>query len=514
MSPEGSHAQPALETEAPATEDAISALARQSTPWYARPAVIGVVAFLALLIIKFDTLSEPPAWDAAMSVHPAAITLAETGFDYPALLASPGYADGGPNTHSTSLYTAFAAFVYWLFAPATALVILHLSTFLVGALTAVGLVRFARHFLSPGQAVWAAAAAMAMPLVLTQFGMVYLEAPVLAATTWALVAAIERRWIATAGFSLLATGIKPSGAITAGALALFYLLERRSAAKALAILGPSAILLSLQTIASPGFVDFSLRSSAHVANFSWWYLATTPDLLLVLLIGILSSGHLVRRRPNTVHNELGTMLQTFALSFIVFYAGLMNFGFTTLPRYYTQIAPLAIATILVATHDRHGSKAFKWAASALLVSSAVLNFNGAIYPGESTNNFALAERSDAYDQLLALEIAATSALCELSVEAPVWYSKPEAYRLQYPQMGYADCEPRGQAIQREVRLDLRDLPETLFVAFEYPWLGGGSLHELVSDAEASPDWTVGVAKTVAEGDFHQDIYRLTRIKGG
>ncbi len=473
--------------------------------------VVGLVVFLALLVVKFDTLSEPPAWDAAMAVHPAALTLAESGFDYPALLASPGYADGGPNSHSISLYTAFAAFIYWLFAPATALVILHLSTFALGALTAVGLVRFARHFLNPGQAVWAAAAAMSMPLVLTQFGMVYLEAPVLAATTWALVAAIERRWIATAGFSLLATAVKPSGAITAAALTLFALYVQDEKRRAFAILLPSGTVLLLATLANPTFAEASFGRAAFIVQQSWRYLISVPDLLAVLTVAVLAAWRLLGAGAGTHQGrrELGTLWLMFAVPFLVFYGLLASSAFTTLPRYYIQIAPLAVIMILVALLDDFGNRAFRTAAIGLLLFFS-LNFNGWAYPRQDTNNFALIERSDAYEELLGLELEATKAICRLANEAPVWYPLPEGYRLRYATMGYAVCPDPGRVFNEESDIALGDLPSDLFVAYEHPWLGGATLARLVAEAEASSDWYVTVVETIEVGRFRQEIYRLTR----
>ena len=52
--------------------------------------------FAIILALKWPTLTEPPLWDAAMSVFPAAITLEEHSFDYGYLLSQPGYSDGGP----------------------------------------------------------------------------------------------------------------------------------------------------------------------------------------------------------------------------------------------------------------------------------------------------------------------------------------------------------------------------------------------------------------------------------
>ncbi len=509
MSLGGSNARTELETQAPATVGAVSSLLRQSGPWYARPVVVGLVVFLALLVVKFDTLSEPPAWDAAMSVHPAAITLAETGFDYPTLLALPGFADGGPNTHSLSIYTGVAGVAYALFDPKTAILILHLLSFVIGAMTSVALVRFGRNFLPTEAAIGVAMVSMTLPLVLTQFGLLYLDAPVLAATSWALVAAVENRWVASAGFSLLATGIKPSGAVTAAALALFFLIDRRSVKKALAIATPSAVVLGVQAILSPGFADPSPRRLGVVAYESAQHLVSVPDLLAIIVFATLVVWAGTNGNSRQSVQELGNVWSYFALSFLVFFGSLMSTGFRILPRYYILIAPLAIAMISVHVFDRYGPKIF-YLSAATVLSFFVLNFDGIAYQQQSDNHFSVAERSDRYDQLLDLEIAASAAICDLPPEVPVWYSKAEAYRLEYPAMGYASCSPIGRAIINDTELRLDDLPKTVFVTFENPFLGGFALHKLINEAAASPDWNVRIYKRVEVGGFHQDIHRLTR----
>ena len=49
------------------------------------------LVFLLILVLKWDTLLQPPVWDTAMGLFPPALTLAENGFDLLALLGMPDY---------------------------------------------------------------------------------------------------------------------------------------------------------------------------------------------------------------------------------------------------------------------------------------------------------------------------------------------------------------------------------------------------------------------------------------
>ena len=49
------------------------------------------LVFLLILVLKWNTLLQPPVWDTAMGLFPPALTLAENGFDLLELLGMPGY---------------------------------------------------------------------------------------------------------------------------------------------------------------------------------------------------------------------------------------------------------------------------------------------------------------------------------------------------------------------------------------------------------------------------------------
>ncbi len=479
-------------------------------PWFARPVAVGAIVVLVLLLIKADTLTEPPSGDAARSVHAAAITLAETGFDYPSLLASPGYLAGGPNTHSLSPYTATAAVAYRLLNPPAALVALHLLSFFLAALTVIALVKLGSRYLPPGKAVGAAFSAMALPVVLTQFGMLYLEAPVLAATAWALLAATERRWLQAALFSMLATGIKPSGIVTAAAIALFVFTFHKSLRHALRILVPSVIVFGVQaSLSLPGNTLESAALSAF-AGASWGYLRAVPDITVIVVLAT-SAAFMIRWRESSEREtELASIWIALLIAFVGFYTVSWSALFTTLPRYYSHILPIAVLLIFVEALRRSASV---FAGTLIAVSLfSIINFNGTLYPLNSHNHLALIERSDRYDDLIDLETAVARSICELPQDVPVLFTRAERALLAYPALGYANCPDRaGPIVPSGTHRDLDELPQSVFITFEGRWLGGRDLQQLISDATASPDWSVETYKTIDRGGFKQDIYQLRRL---
>ena len=484
--------------------------ASNDSPWFTRPLWIGLFVFLVLLVIKFDTLTEPPAWDAAMSVHPAALTLADNGFDYPDLLSMPTILEGGPNTHSLSTYTALVAIAYTLFTPTTAVTVLHLLTFAMAGLTGAALVRFSSHFLPRRLAVAASLVSLAMPLVLTQFGMIYLDAPVLTASTWAMVAAVERRWPAAAAFCMLATTVKPSGLITAVAVGLYWAFMVRSPKRSLLVMLPSLLVFGLQSQTAIVPSSPSVAVLRRLARYSWTYVSLVPDVILIILAGTAAALLLARRSSHQETDDLSGLMTAFLLVFIGMYATLWSVAYTTLPRYYIQILPLALITVFVAVFRQFGQKTV----AALMIGLSLLfavNFDGDLYRWRNVNYFSLIERSDGYDDLLTMQVAVASAICALPEEIPVIYTAAERYRINYPDLGYADCpNRRDAALWGQGFPPLDDLPSPIYLTYEVPLLGGRWLEHLVDVATSSPDWTVEVVDTIRDGAFEQEIYLLTR----
>ena len=104
------------------------------------------LVFLLILVLKWDTLLQPPVWDTAMGLFPPALTFE--------LLGMPGYQEGGPNAHSTSLVTLATAVVLWISGGGTrSFLILHLLHFAGAALALLTLFRLARPMFGSGTSI-------------------------------------------------------------------------------------------------------------------------------------------------------------------------------------------------------------------------------------------------------------------------------------------------------------------------------------------------------------------------
>ena len=101
-----------------------------------------ILAFCIIFILKWQVLKQPPVWDTAFSVFPAAITLSENGYDLLNLLKMPAYYDGGPNVHAHSIITIITAVMISLFGKTKVLFpVLHIIHFIIAA---IGLTYFYR----------------------------------------------------------------------------------------------------------------------------------------------------------------------------------------------------------------------------------------------------------------------------------------------------------------------------------------------------------------------------------
>ena len=248
--------------------------------------VLFLAWFALILLLKWPTLTQPPVWDGSMSVFPAAITLAENDFDLGYLLEQPGYADGGPNVHSVSLVTWLTAGIIWLLGDTSALFpLIHLVHFAIAAATMAGLYRFAKPLLCNVMSATALVAVLLFPLVLTQAGYMYLEFPMLAATTFALLSWTGGRLAQTTFWSVAAVLIKGAGIIVPAAI--FYLLN-------------SGDSLALQGWAIPTATDiaFALAVLAMVGNMPTalklflMTLAIIDDLGAILIIALFYTAEL------------------------------------------------------------------------------------------------------------------------------------------------------------------------------------------------------------------------------
>lgn len=170
------------------------------------------VCLAAVLVLNLSLIAMPPVWDA-VGVFAPAIFLYESGLDLPALLASPGYLEAGPNIHSLSLITFVTLAAIGLAGGEPALYIpaLHVLNFGLAAVVVTGTFAVARRFVGFQSAVLVALALLLFPLFLVQTGMLHTEIAGAALVITALLAFARRRFITMTALVVTACLVKSFG---------------------------------------------------------------------------------------------------------------------------------------------------------------------------------------------------------------------------------------------------------------------------------------------------------------
>ena len=328
-----------------------------------------------------------------------------------------------------------------------------------------GLYRFAQPLLGNVMGAIALVAVLVFPLVLTQAGYMYLEFPLLAATTFALLSWTQGRLAKTTLWSVAAVLIKGSGIIVPAAIAAMALFDPRPTHRdrrsgLVVLLLPVTALAVAMWVSPGGGDDATLRDHLQVMSR---YLRQVPDLL-VLMIGYLAATVLLApwrlrtggARPLApVRDDEQTRFLSVAFLFAAFFSfylllPVLGIAAPILPRYYVQIVPFVIVGLVAALRTRLDDRMLVGLLLLMILWSGI-NRNGDLYADNSLNNFALIERSGAYTDLLDLQIMGILALEELPDSIPVFYDQPAHYKLEYPLMGCANERlANGHSIRHEL----------------------------------------------------------------
>lgn len=486
------------------------------------------VFFILILALKFNVLDQPPVWDGAMGVFPAANTLADHNFDLRYLLEQPGFRSAGPNVHSLSPITWLTAGVIKLIGPTSALLpVLHLLHFALAAATMAGLYRLARP-LGVRLAALMSVTALAVPLVLTQAGYLYLEFPILATTVFAALAWVRQDRPKALLWSTLAVLIKGSGIIVPFALAGLAFLDPRPHRRdprsgVLLVVVPAAVLALTLAVA---------REFAPGAGETWYqgyltlmflYLVRIPDILFLLVVYFLAMIVVRPWRKGTSSNgtddeESTALLIAAALNvtFFCFYLAvpLVKGAVVVNPRYYVQIVPFALFGIVAAARRRYTERAIV-VVLLLAIGWFAANRNGEFYPDNSLNNFGLIERSGAYRDLLALQLAEMRAMEDLPDTVPVYYDQSTHLRFEYPLMGYAEGPlANGRYVLHDEQVmegRLEDFPDEFFMMYQYPWMGGEIFRSILQQAEEDPAVEVSITE-ITSAQFRSQLVRVSKTE--
>jgi hypothetical protein len=446
-----------------------------------------------------------------MSVYPAAIELARTDFDLPRLLSLPTYLEGGPNTHSLSLWTLVVAAGIHTFGDLQSLIpLLHVVSLALYGLLAVAVFRFIRVSTTARVAAFGTAAACLFPALLVQAGDIYIDLPAACLTTWSVYALMRRKYHLAAGLITVAIWIKPIAAIFLPALILHRLrhgpIPRKVQEAGALLLFPVVVLVGTTWLLAADTTPEPIRARfmEALAPTGLW-LQAVPDVLGVIIVSLSISFIAIRRTHMIEQMEIGIFVLLGGCCFL-FFNPLVTFGIPFLPRYFIAIVPVLVAALAAQVAVLSPRAAFPLLTLIGLV--FVLNLSGFFYPFKNHPMYALAERSLAYHDLLALQKEGVARLEELGRSRPIFYDYYRHYQFRYPEMGYTSGPSRNGVLvfhDTEISHDIADFPPRFALLFEYPWLGGNQLYEIWQNALAD-------GATVTETRLRRGPYTIFLIE--
>ena len=516
------------------------------TPGRGPRAASQYLAVLAMVLaFKAGTVLDPPMWDSAMGLFPAAYYLADTGFDAAALLGEPGYGLGGPNAHSTSVVTLITAALL-LVAGSWAIPVLHLLHAAAAALALTWLHRLARPTLGVASAWALVAAAFLFPLVHVQTGRLYLELPLLLCALGMLHAYAKGRAAQATLWATVGFAVKETGIVLPVALALLRAAEpappgRRLGRAAIALL-PSVLVLGIPTLLAAGQLTDGTQhytlfpdpgdAVQRILRDVRRYLFRVPDVLLLLVVFVVTlprripallRGWTAREdwsaRVGASRTETGVAL--LACGFVALYFVVLPFVFNftlVLPRYYTFVVPFLLFWLALRLKEVADGR---FVVPVLMVLSiwGITNRDGRFYPTDLDvpgpgNDFSLTERSMAYRSLDHAQQELMSTLESARGADVIWWGQLEHYLNAEPRLGYVSTPiPTGRPIHLTSDWPRVTRAAGCVLAVEnYPFLGGPEVQSLLESVAPSASMQHDTALVVRNGPYAITVHRL-RARG-
>lgn len=508
-----------------------------------------IIALLIIFILKWQVLNQPPVWDTAFSVFPAAITLSENGYDLLNLLKMPGYHDGGPNVHANSVITIFTAVTISFFGKSDFFFpILHIIHFIIAAIGLACFYRFCIPIFEKKLSFVLTLTILVYPVFLTQTGYLYLEMPTFMFSILCLSAWAKGSYVRTIIFATLATLCKESGIIVAGAVAMAALLEpvsyKQRVIRSLSIFALPAILVATSSlIIHPQAIENNYGSLFNkiyylaIINRAYdvkRYLFNTPDLLICIILfaaiipfkfrtfwhSLTDANILSSRNPGLVAQRHVGLSALFLICFFGFYCialPLLGNNPMVLIRYYTSAIPFLFLAIFWYFRELKVNKRLLYALLMLSFTFFCLNKYGSFYPDEVEkfgNDFSIAERSAAYTDLLYVQKESIRFIEKIAQNHPVFYGLPIHYLTKYPLMGYSSS-PLKQGICIYLNdlyrdAELKNFPNCFYMLRISPWLGGKIMNDLFRKALSNPDYSAVQVKSFSKGNYNSEILRINR----
>ncbi|MEW5850554.1 MAG: hypothetical protein AB2A00_17340 [Myxococcota bacterium] len=493
------------------------------------PARLWLCHFGLVLALTADALLEPPFWDAAFSIFPAALHWLRTDTTYTELLRMPPITAGGPNAHANSVATFLVALVYRLVdSPRAAVVVLHLVWRAILATGLTGTTVLASRVLGRRWGVAVMLLCLLHPLVMAQGRMIYLETLILALHVTAVLAWLRGHTLLTFVVLFLDVATKEPGAVGAVALAACTVLlpgpvvQRVARAAALLAAFPLAFSLRVLFVENVSYTPPDLLGHVALHFRTYWNAMLDVGLLSLsaaALGGLLLSRALLPRWRQALTDESQRILLVsgsicFAFHGFLLFHPLAGVTAHLIPRYHVEVMPFILLTLLgVLARVR-----VRWplpVGAAGLAIFFLINQQGRLYTPPDSNDGCWAERSLDYKDLLALHQGLAARAEELPPDVTKYYSIAEHYLTSYPDMGYVTRVPQNGHFHVHapelLSEDSRGLPDEFYafvgfaLYFQDPYLR--ALLRLMKD----PAFT-HTREVLSAGPYTADIFHFRRVR--
>jgi len=495
--------------------------------------------FLLIIALKWPFFSIPPVWDEAFSIFPAADFLVNHGFDYTLLLSQPQYHDGGPVAHALSLLTLATALVLKVTGGGIwAWVILHLTQWMMAAAIGTMLMRIYSNLFNEIPAFLLAVVTLVYPLTLAQLGGMYIEVPLL---FFALLAFYhyrsQRTWSASL-FLVAACMTKESGVIAVGALALTALccqsktIRKRFEEAFITALPAIAFVLIKMSIFDQALFSSTSHKFGDILNILIYrnlsvyntYIVHIPELIgivavcVVIAISLLSLNVYQYKKTGQGQSDIVIFNSFFIILFLLFHFLLYPYVQMTdshfLSRYFFYVIPSMFFVIYYTIDKMIEKSKVKAGLLLIIIGVCLINRSGMLYPPIPYSSIAMAERSEEYIDGYKVQKEYIGLIEKrVSKDVPIYVSLPDYFLTHYSVSQYVSKPlPNVYYIGHVLKVagNKFKYPDHFVLVYNYPWLGGAIIKEMVQDISRGKEFSVEVLGQFQKGYFSAYVFEIRK----
>jgi len=476
--------------------------------------------FLLLLVAVYwftfniSFIAQPPIWDTATAVFPAAIYLANHSFNLAELLTQPGWIDAGPNNYPFSPLVWWSAAVMALnFTPKTTFIILHLTQlFLVLATSAI--LWNQTNFCTMKLRIVIIGLTLATPIFVVQTGYMYSEILICLLSLLILWAASSQRYVLIGVIGTLIVLVKPVGVIPLASVAALLFIRRKqhwwkkiiwATTPGLIALVP-AILMQAGAGAPENYITTMQDTFIRIKLI--------PDVMLIICVSLAIGFLVIIREFRGIEHPLSVLFSAlmiwFGFGFYILVPTVSLFWFCL--RYLIQFLPFAFILIVNSLSRTSLSTTSLTIVAGICTIFQLINVFGLFYPPLPGPSFSMAERDLGYRDYFDFQRQLITEAKYLESDSPKYVSREMFYFLTSPGIGYVS-EPLDNVNFALTTLKeppyLPDLPNKFHIIYSYPDHGGLQLIKVMREVD-SCSHCIARQKEIHHQNYTGFIYEVSQ----